>query len=103
MTIAEKAGGLTPNRARAIVGEALGERAENYEGDWGDIPIAAKDLIAASNPQEPAAQAITPGIMEQLTGQIQKAAANHDDEVVAVMKSVRALLMEMREGAGDEV
>ena len=97
LTIAEKAGGLTPNRARAIVGEALGERVENYEGDWGDTPIAAKDLIAASDPQEPAAPEVTPGIVEQLTGQIQKAAANHDDEIIPVLKEIRKYLRELQD------
>lgn len=102
LTVAEKAGGLTPNKARSVVGEALGEKVENYEGDWGEIPIAAKDLV---NPQpaQTGGPSATPGLIDQLSGQIQKAAANRDDEVVAVMKQVRALLVQMQEGEGHEV
>lgn len=37
-------------------------------------------------------------ILSQLTGQITKAAASRDDAVVAVMKQVRALLVQMQEG-----
>lgn len=48
------------------------------------------------NPQP--ATPVTPGLLDQLTGQIQKAADNRDDDVVAVMKQVRALLVQMQEG-----
>ena len=102
LTVAERAGGLSPNKARAVVGEALGDKVENYEGDWGDTPIAAKDLIAAMDPQAPSVS-VTPGLIDQLSGQIQKAAANREDEVVAVMKQVRSLLVKMQEGEGNEV
>lgn len=102
LTVAEKAGGLSPNKARSVVGEALGEKVENYEGEWADTPIAAKDLIASLKQQE-ATPAPAPGLVDQLTSQIQKAAANRDDEVVAVMKQVRALLVQMQEGEGHEV
>ena len=97
LSVAERAGGLTPNKARAIVAEAMGETVENYEGEWGDTPISAKDLIAALTPQVPG-PSVTPGLVEQLSGQIQKAVANKDDEVAAVMKQVRALLIKMQEG-----
>lgn len=91
LTVAERAGGLTPNKARAIVGDALGEEAENYDGEWGDLPVAARELYAPSTP-------VTPEILSQLNAQITKAAANNDDAVVAVMKEVKAVLMKMVDG-----
>lgn len=82
LTIGEKAGGLTPNKARSIIAEARGEKAENYEGDWGDTPIAVQNIRSA-----PGAD-----ILSQLSGQITKAESRNDDEVVAVMKEVRRIL-----------
>jgi hypothetical protein len=54
------------------------------------------------DPQAPSVS-VTPGLIDQLSGQIQKAAANREDEVVAVMKQVRSLLVKMQEGEGNEV
>lgn len=93
LTVTERAGGLTPNKAKTVLGEAMGEKVENFEGEWGDIPIAAKDLIASLNPQEPAIP--MDDILSQLSGQITKAAAHDDDAIVAVMKEVRNLLLNL--------
>lgn len=99
LSICEKAGGLTPNKARSIVAEALGEKVEDFEEEWGNTPIAARPLIEAQNPPQ-AAQSpfLSSDVLSQLTGQITKAAASRDDAVVAVMKQVRALLVQMQEG-----
>lgn len=86
LTICNNAGGLTPNKARQIALEAIGEVAENYEGEWGDIPLA---YSRGKNAQDLSSLAISVG------KQIQKAASNNDDEVVAVMKQVRKLLVDM--------
>ncbi len=40
LSICNQAGGLTPNKAKQIALESLGEVSEDYEGDWGDIPLA---------------------------------------------------------------
>ena len=93
LTVTERAGGLTPNKAKTILGNALGEKPENFEGEWGDVPIAARELISTMNPQEAGLQ--MPDILSQLNGQIQKAAAHNDDAIVAVMKEVRNLLLNM--------
>lgn len=93
LSVTERAGGLTPNKAKTVLGNALGEKVENFEGEWADIPIAAKDLIASMNPQEPAIP--MNDILSQLTGQITKAAAHNDDAIVAVMKEVRNLLLNL--------
>lgn len=83
LNITERAGGLTPNKAKEITYSIMGEAAENYDGEWGDIPLAY------SKTQVPAVAA-------QLDAQIQKAATDvNNDAVVAVMKEVRALLLKM--------
>lgn len=43
----------------------------------------------------------TPSVEEQLEGQIQKAAAANETELVAVMKEVRRLLVDMKQEEGD--
>ena len=79
LTVCEKAGGLTPNKAKEIVYKALGEVSDDYDGDWGDVPLMYSKTIANG-----------------IEAQIAKAAQNHDDEIVAIMKSVRAVLREKR-------
>ena len=97
LTVANSAGGLTPNMAKRIVYEALGEDAEDYpenpeEAAWGDIPLSYK------NQQASGATFDLGGITMSLQRQIQKAATQHDDAVVAVMKEVKALLLKMDKG-----
>lgn len=97
LTVANSAGGLTPNMAKRIVYEAMGEDAEDYpenpeEAAWGDIPLAYK------NQQASGATFDLGGITMSLQRQIQKAATQHDDAVVAVMKEVKALLLKMDKG-----
>ena len=100
LTIANTAGGLTPNKAKQIVYEALGETAEDYpenaeEAAWGDIPLAYGK-----------SQGIAPARLDFLTmslqKQIEKASRNHDDDIVAVMKEVRNLLYQMDKGDANE-
>lgn len=98
LTIAERAGGLTPNKAKAIVFEALGETSEDYEGDWGNIPLVYSKSLTSQAPTQ-----LSPDLFSQLSQQITKAASNRDDEIVAVLKSVRAALLELAERDGDAV
>ena len=93
LVVANNAGGITPNMAHELALGATGKDkvAENYPADWGDLPLAY------SNRQQGFGQNIN-----QLAGdmqkQITKAAACHDDAVVAVMKEVRNLLLKMDKG-----
>lgn len=92
MNIAERAGGLTPNKAKAILYEILGDTYEDFEGDWGMIPLAySKTQPGISEP--PA----TENDIRSLEMQIQKAENDEDTDtaVVAVMKEVRSLLLKM--------
>jgi len=77
LNVTERAGGLTPNKAKELTYKAFGEVSENYKGDWGDIPLAYASLSPAG----------------QLDQQIQKAAARDDVEITAVLKEIRKLLI----------
>lgn len=93
LTVCGNAGGLTPNDARKIIFNAYGETSEDYPEEWGNIPIAY------ANSQAKAGSGMDVGqIAEALQKQIVKAASNHDDAVVAVMKEVRHLLVNMDKG-----
>jgi PBSX family phage portal protein len=92
LTVANNAGGLTPNFAKRIIYEAYGEQAEDYPDEWGDIPLAY------SKTQGGGAGLDLGGLTLSLQKQIEKAAASHDDAVVAVMKEVKSLLLKMDKG-----
>jgi len=124
LTIAEKAGGLTPNKAKQIAYEAIGETSDDYEAEWGNIPISLFSQLGTQRERE--AQigedgeqqlqqnrqnafeqnkletANDPMVQMQLDDQIEKSeAAGDPDEVIAIMKSVRSLLAEIRKQGGD--
>lgn len=80
LTVCNNAGGLTPNKAKEIAYKALGEVSDDYDGDWGNIPLVYSKLV------------------NSLEKQIEKAAHNNDDEIVGIMKSVRSLLVKMSKG-----
>lgn len=86
LTVCNNAGGLTPNKAKSILYNAIGETAEDFEGDWGDTPLAY------SKASQPATQAMT-GLDSQLSQQIQKSVEHGDDEITVVLKEIRKLLM----------
>lgn len=90
LTVTEKAGGLPPNKAKQVAYEALGETADDYDGEWGEIPLAVQQ-------QQAQAEAAKNNLMAQLNTQIEKAQKNHEpDEVVCVMKQVHKLLSEIK-------
>lgn len=89
LTVANNAGGVTPNFAKRIIYEAYGEQAEEYEGDWGDTPLAY-------NKSQGSGMGFDLGTLTMsLQKQIEKAAGQQDDAVVAVMKEVKRLLLKM--------
>ncbi|MBQ9375036.1 MAG: hypothetical protein IJU04_01685, partial [Ruminococcus sp.] len=85
LSIANQAGGLTPNKAKDIVYEAVGEVAEPFPEEWGELPLALQK-------QQGSGSGVEAPLMMQLRNQITKAEKNHDDEIVAVMKEVKNLL-----------
>ena len=125
LNITERAGGLTPNVAKEYTYEVIGKGGvEDYEGDWGNLPIAYSRIVTQSqmkemsaamleNPTEtknaPVGQntkpqgkqtVVTDEEMEQFDTQIQKASA-YDPELVPIMKEIRKALVEAREEAGE--
>lgn len=98
LNITERAGGLTPNLAKEVTYNTLGkDGCEDYEGDWGDIPLQYVKASSEKQMEEPGFQkkAISVEELKQVDEQIQKAHDNRDVEVVAVMKEVRKMLAEM--------
>lgn len=88
LNVTERAGGMTPNVAKELTYKTLGkDGCEDYDGDWGDIPIQYSRI-------QPSSQPVTSEVMEQLDEQIKKAAG--DDSVVAVMKEIRKALVEYK-------
>ncbi|MCM1295978.1 MAG: phage portal protein [Muribaculaceae bacterium] len=104
LTVCNNAGGLTPNKAREIVYEQLGEQAEPYPEEWGEVPLqigqtqAAKDAMAQGAGGGYLGTPDLEALGLQLSTQIQKAdTEGAPEDVVSVMKSVRRLLMEMQD------
>lgn len=118
LLVTREAGGLTPNKAKQIAYDAIGEESTDYEEEWGEIPIVVQNALKGAGTVYPEGQ-INPspanknastgqnagegGIqvddetLKQLDGQINKAEkAAEPDEVVAVMKEVRNLLLDIR-------
>ena len=89
LTVCNNAGGLTPNKAKQIIYEAYGEVAEDYPEEWGDVPLAYSKSQGGSMGFDLGNLAMS------LQQQIVKAAGNHDDAAVAVMKEVKRLLVKM--------
>lgn len=88
LTVCANAGGLTPNKAKAIAYSALGETSEDFPDEWGEIPIAVQTVQRSSFDLA----ALTSGIQKQIA----KASAAHDDNaIIAVMKEVKSLLVQM--------
>lgn len=90
LSVANAAGGVTPNDARSILFKQLGEKSEDFEEDWANIPLAVSK-------NEETLDAAMSNILSQLGGQIEKAQGNQEnDEIVSVMKSVRNVLSDLQ-------
>jgi PBSX family phage portal protein len=97
LNVVERAGGLTPNKAKEIGLNLFGETSEDFEGEWGDIPLAVSKFSITAK----AAMGIIPDDtvmtvddkrIEQLEEQIEKATLNNESEIAAVLKEIRVLL-----------
>jgi len=95
LDVCEKAGGLTPNKAKEIAFKALGEDSEPYDGEFGDIPIAIwrqRQGEGGSKPED---------VIEELDMQIEKAIKQKNGDIASVMKQVRDLLTEINKESDD--
>ncbi len=88
LAVANSAGGITPNMAHELAISALGKDkvSENYPDEWGDIPLAYQKTQTIGTGFDIGSLSMS------LQKQIEKAAGNHDDAVVAVMKEVKHML-----------
>lgn len=128
MNAANQAGGLTPNKAKDILYEYLGETSEDFEEDWGNVPLPVQSrqsaqeqnsltsqLLSMRNSPTPAQQAQQrqPATdeededelqddIDQVTKSIRKAEHNGDDDVVLVMREVRKQLQKMQEAMNED-
>ena len=102
LNVAVRAGGLTPNKAKELTYKALGGVAEDYEGDWGNVPLEARKLALSAQ----AAMGLIDAdwaalndekLEEQLERQIAKAGEWQDGEIATVLKEIRGLLRESSE------
>ena len=98
LNISVRAGGVTPNKAKELTYQAMGGTAEDFDGEWGEVPLEARKLTLGAQ----AAMGLMPKgmlyapeddkINEQLERQIEKAALNKDEEIAVVLKEIRGLL-----------
>lgn len=89
LNVTERAGGLTPNKAKELTYKIFGETAEDYPEEWGNTPLAYSKTQGGGSD--------TGGLAMSLQKQIEKAAENHDDEITAVLKEIRKFLVENKE------
>ena len=89
LAVASNAGGVTPNMAHELAVGVIGKDkvAEDYPGDWGNLPLACSRQQGGGLDFDLLGQ--------ELQKQITKAAGQHDDAVVAVMREVKSLLLQM--------
>ena len=126
LNITERAGGLTPNTAKELTYPVLGkDGCEDYEGDWGDIPLAyAKTTSQGQMQQEFSGNVlgnmqegkiksteenttyqqskimVSEDEMQQLDNQIQKASVR-DKDILPVMLEIRKALIGYQQKAGE--
>jgi len=107
LNIVERAGGLTPNEAHRLAGTMVGDTAEDFTGEWADVPLAVQKVINANNaaqtPETPATtpeateSKVTPEVMEQVDERVEDAEQTGNAELIAVMRQVRKALVEIAE------
>jgi capsid portal protein len=93
MSVANNAGGITPNDARQILYNQLGMKSQDFDGDWAEVPVSVANKGSLD--------AGMTNLLSQVNGQVEKAQQNHEpDEVVAVMKEVRKVLTQIQKQEG---
>lgn len=97
LSIVERAGGMTPNEAHRLAGQMVGETAEDYAGDWADVPLAVQTAMNSGK----ATSAQEPDLMEQVSQKLEDAESTGNDELIAVMRQVRKALVELTENQAE--
>ncbi|MDR3345196.1 MAG: phage portal protein [Oscillospiraceae bacterium] len=77
LTIAERAGGLPPNKAKEVAYRALNSEFEPYPNGWGNMPLAAERSMPTPTDVKP----------------VQKSAPyDTDEQILGVLKELRKML-----------
>ena len=98
LNIVERAGGLTPNEAHRLAGTMVGDTAEDFDGDWADIPLTVQKVLndkAESQASETPSATPTPDVMQQVDERVEEAEQTGNAELIAVMRQVRKALVEI--------
>ena len=84
-------GGVTANKAKEILYKYLGEDSDDYDEEWGNVPLSITN--------SPSNGGFDLGALTMaIDGKIQKAASRPEDaQVYAVMKEVRKLLVDLKQ------
>lgn len=121
LTVANQAGGLSPNMAKEITCNALGRPEEDFpenieEANWADLPISFQRTTSGGLEVSTIENIVTDtstekkdddedsdleNVTDQLDEQIEKAEHDNEAAVVAVMREVRDLLVKMQKGDDD--
>lgn len=102
LAVVKSGGGATPNDLKGILYDAIGKPYEDFEEDWGNIPIDIynkKETTSSPNNSSNGSHNIIDGVDDAM----QEASNNGDDEIVSVLKELRNMLIEMSgEGENEE-
>jgi PBSX family phage portal protein len=74
LSITERAGGISPNKAKEITYNLMNDNFEPYTGDWGDVPLV---YSKGQSPEKTVAKSKN---------------VSKDDEVIAIMKEVKKII-----------
>lgn len=103
-SVAFQAGGVTPNKAKDILYSLMGEESEDFEEDWGEIPIPIQQKNNASDStsqQNPLEGQSPEEIQAQIDSIVEKSVNKQNNEdVVPIMKAVRELLLDFKQNRG---
>ncbi len=87
ISVANSAGGVTPNLAREIACKSIGRVSEDYKGNWGNIPLVyIKNTISQANTAVNAA--------------ISKARRDNSEDIIPILKGIKDAINEITKHTG---
>ena len=102
--VAFQAGGITPNKAKDIIYSFMGEESEDFEEEWGEIPIPVQNIRNTSRTSDSEAnpmEGLSPeDIQDEIDSLVRKSVNNQNEDILPVMKSVRDLLVDLQSRNG---
>lgn len=104
-SVAFQAGGITPNKAKDILYSLMGEESEDFEDDWGEIPIPIQQINRSNETAEgenPLENKTPEEIQSEIDGLVEKSVNNHTEGLTPIMKAVRDLLLDIKQNRGSK-